>query len=111
IPNMSTENVTAWTVNAVQCAYSYDYINYREQLQAAEKYFTNYGWSKYMDALANSNNLRALTNRKEVILAQAISTPKLLGQGMLAGAFAWKFEMPLLVIYSLPPYDGSNQFS
>src|SRR5262245_11114745 len=36
--NMSPEEVIAWTIEAVQAAYSYDYINYRRQLQSAEKY-------------------------------------------------------------------------
>lgn len=111
VPNMSNEDVVAWTVNAVQSAYSYDYINYRAELQRAEKYFTDYGWSKYMSAYGWSGNLRALTNRKQVVIAQVVAPPKLLGQGILAGALAWRFELPLLVIYTMPPYDGTNQFS
>jgi intracellular multiplication protein IcmL len=111
IPNMTTEAVTAWTVNAVQSAYSYDYINYRAQLQSSEKYFTNYGWNAYMKALGLSGNLRGLTSRQQVVLAQVIAPPKLLRQALLGGALAWQFEMPLLVIYTMPPYDGSNQFS
>jgi len=111
VPNMSNEDVVAWTVNAVQSAYSYDYINYRAELQRAQKYFTNYGWSKYMSALGLSGNLRALTNRKQVVIAQIVAPPKLLGQGILAGALAWRFELPLLVFYTMPPYDGTNQFS
>jgi len=111
IPNMSEDKMIAWTVNAVQSALSYDYINYREQLQKVENYFTRYGWNKYMDALSLSGNMRALTVRKQIVLAQVVEKPNLLGQGMLAGAYAWKIRMPLLVIYTMPPYDGSNQFS
>src|SRR5438045_2840618 len=33
VPNMSTDNVMTWTINAVQSTYSYDYINYHAQLQ------------------------------------------------------------------------------
>jgi intracellular multiplication protein IcmL len=108
--NMSQEDVTAWVEEAVEAAYSYDYVNYHSQLQNVEKYFTSYGWSKYMDALSLSGNLRALTTRKQVILAQVIGTPKV-RQGMLGGAIGWKYELLLLVTYSMPPYDGSNQFS
>lgn len=111
MPNMSTEDVTAWTVKAVQDAYSYDYINYHQQLQNAEKYFTATGWTTYMKALMLSGNMRALTNRKQIALAQVIETPKVLKEAMLNGALTWLIEMPLLVIYTMPPYDGSNQFS
>src|SRR5690349_4673428 len=47
-PNMSLENVTAWTVEAVEATYTYNYINFRSQLQDSEKYFTRYGWQEYM---------------------------------------------------------------
>ncbi|VVC76686.1 hypothetical protein AQUSIP_20100 [Aquicella siphonis] len=110
-PNMSTEDVTAWAQEAVEAAFSYDYINYRSQLQSAQKYFTDYGWSKYMSALSLSGNLRALTVRKQIVLAQVIEPPKILGAGLLSGAYAWKFQMPLLVTYTMPPYDSASQFS
>lgn len=110
-PNMSTEEVMAWTREAVEAVYSYDYINYRKQLQEAEKYFTTYGWTNYMNALRLSNNLLGLTQRKQILLAQVIAPPKIIGQGLLSGAYAWKFEMPLLVTYTEPPYDNKSQFS
>ena len=111
LPNMSQEKVTEWTTNAVQEAFSFDYINYRDQLQRVENYFTSYGWTNFMKALADSGNMRALLERRQVVLAQVIEKPALQGQGYLQGALAWKYKMPLLVIYTMPPYDGSNQFS
>lgn len=110
-PNMSTEDVTAWAQDAVEAAFSYDYINFRSQLQNAQKYFTDYGWTKYMSALTLSGNIRALTARKQIVLAQVIEQPKILAAGILGGAYAWKFQMPLLVTYTMPPYDSSSQFS
>lgn len=107
-PNMSPEEVTAWVVEAVQAANSYDYINYRKQLQGAEKYFTQFGWTKYMNALNLSGNIRALTTRKQVILARVIGDPVVKRQGILAGAYAWSYEMQLLVTYMMPPYDGQT---
>jgi intracellular multiplication protein IcmL len=111
IPNMKNEDVMAWSIEAVQSAYSYDYINYRAQLQNAQKYFTNYGWSKYMSALSASNNLLALTQRKMIVLANVVGTPKILTEGRLSGAYAWKIQMPVLVTYFYPPYDDKSQFS
>lgn len=116
-PNMSESDVAAWAVEAVQSAYSFDYLNYHQQLQETEKYFITdpkygrkYGWNSFLDALTLSGNMRGVITRKQIALAQVIGQPKLKGQGTLAGAFAWKYEMPLLVTYSMPPYDGSNQF-
>lgn len=110
-PNMPLEDIMDWTVKAVESSFSYDYINYRQQLQSVQNYFTHYGWSSYIDALSLSGNLRALTLRKQIVLAKAIQRPTVINEGLLAGAYAWKFQFPLLVTYTMPPYDGSNEFT
>jgi intracellular multiplication protein IcmL len=112
-PNMSIEAVTAWTVEAVEAAYTYNYINFRSQLQDSEKYFTRYGWQEYMRGLTASNNLLALSQRKMLFIAKVIGPPKLMTEGILGGAYAYKFEMPVLVSYLSPPYDnviGKSRF-
>lgn len=111
VENMTVEQVEAWAVEAVEAAYSYDYINYRSQLQNAQKYFTNYGWSKYMEALIASNNLIAVTERKMVGIAEVVGPLKIVAQGILGGAYAFKFQMPVLVTYSYPPFDGKSKFA
>ena len=108
-PEMTTEDVTAWAIEAVQAAYSYDYLNYRSQLQGAQKYFTNYGWIKYMNALEASNNLEGVKERRWIGIAKIVEKPKLLAAGPLGSAFAWKFQMPVLITYLRPPnYNESN---
>lgn len=99
-PNMTNDQVMKWTIKAVQGAFTFDYINYHKQLQNAQKYFTPYGWSQYMNALTSSNNLVGVIQRKMVSLAQVFGQPKLLVQGILAGAYAWQFQLPLLVTYT-----------
>lgn len=111
VPNMSTEEVMNWTIDAIETAYSYDYVNYRLQFQNSQKYFTEYGWQSYMKGLKTSNNLLALTQRKYVVIAKVVEKPKLLVEGILGGAYAWKFQLPLLVTYLSPPFDEKAQFS
>ncbi len=110
-PNMKTEEVMKWAVNAVEKVNSYDYVNYREQLQGAQKYFTPYGWNKYMDAVKSTNNLVALTREKMIFDAKVIGDPVLEVQGILGGAYAWKFKMPMLVTYWKSPYDEESKFA
>lgn len=110
-PNMSLDDVKAWTINAIQNSLSYDFINFRAQLQNAQNYFTSYGWQTYMDALTASNNLGALQSRKMVFLANVIDQPKISTKGILWGAYAWRFEMPVLMTYLLPPFDAANTFT
>lgn len=108
MPGMSTDAVSAWTIEAVEAAYSYDFMNYRAQLQDAQKYFTEYGWRSYMAGLTASNNLLALAERKMVFVANVVGKPKLINQGILGRAYAWKFQMPLLVNFLEPPYDKTT---
>lgn len=110
-PNMTTQDVANWTVEAVEAAYSYDFVNYHGQLQNAQKYFTNYGWRNYMKALQASNNLKALTERKFIVIAKVVAPPKLVLEGLLSGAQAWKFEMRVLVTYIRPPFSDKSRFS
>lgn len=111
MPNMTTDDVLKWAIDAVQKAYSLDYINYRNQLQSSQKYFTPYGWRNYMQALTLSNNLRAIIERKYVAVAQVVGPPKILAEGILGGSYAWRFQMPMLITYMYPPFDSNSKYS
>lgn len=108
-PNMTADQVSEWAIEAVEAANSYDYFSYRGELQEAQKYFTNYGWREYMSTLTASNNLLALTQRKMVVVAKVVDKPKLIVEGRIGSAYAWKFQMPVLVSYKLPPFDDKPQ--
>jgi intracellular multiplication protein IcmL len=109
-PNMSNEDVSKWTVRAVEKANSYDYVNFRQQMQAAQQYFTEFGWKKFMEAFKASKNLEGLTINRMIFEAKVIGEPKLITEGLLGSAYAWKFEMPMLVTYWMPPYDDKSKF-
>lgn len=109
-PNMTDDDLITWMVNAVQQAYSYDYINFRTQLQNAQNYFTEYGWNNYMEGLTATNNLLAVTQRRMISIANVVEKPILVTKGILGGAYAWKYRIPLLVAYSVPPYDDKSRF-
>jgi intracellular multiplication protein IcmL len=111
-PNMSLAEVSAWTVEAVEKAFSYDFMNYRSQLQDAQKYFSDYGWHGYMQTLDQSNNLLALTQRNLIVIANVVDSPQLEVEGILGshGGYAWRFNMPMLITYWRPPYTDKSKF-
>ncbi len=111
VANMTNQDVVNWTIEAVESAYSYDFINYRSQLQNSQKYFTDYGWRTYMDALRKSNNLVALKERQYVIVAKVVGPLKLIRQDLIQGSMAWKFEMPVLITYLTPPFAEKDKFT
>lgn len=108
--NMSKDALMAWTVEAVESANSFDFVNFRRQLQSAQKYFTDTGWATYMKELTISDNLLALQTRKWVFDAKVVQQPTLLTEGVLGTVRAWKFQMPMLVSYYKPPlYDEASK--
>jgi intracellular multiplication protein IcmL len=110
--NMSNEELVDWTLNAVESANSFDYVNYRRQLQNAQKYFTDQSWATYMKELTISDNLLALTMRRWVFVGKVIAKPTLITQGKLGETLAFRYEMPLLVTYLKPPaYDVKTSTS
>src|SRR3990167_1013088 len=106
---MSQDMVSQWVVEAVQAANSYDYLNYRFQLQDAQKYFVDYAWQNYLRALTASQNLVSITRLRLVMVAKVVGSPQLQKEGLLSGAYAWKYQMPVLVTAWNPPYDDKSK--
>lgn len=110
-PNMTNDELLNWVTKAVEAAYSYDYLNNPSQLQAAQKYFTNYGWSEAMKSLTTSGNLVGVIKRKLIGIAKVVDKPKILKQGLIKGVMAWQIQMPVLVTYHEPPYNETSKFN
>lgn len=77
-------------------------MNYRSELQAASGFFTPEGWSQFMTALQESNNLDAIRAKKLIVSAVAKRAPVILEKGVLAGRYAWRIQLPLLITYQSP---------
>jgi intracellular multiplication protein IcmL len=105
-PNLSTPALLQWANIAAVAAFTFDFVNYRQQLQAASEYFTPPGWEAYMQAVQSSNNLGAVIEKKLTVSAVATGAPVVLQQGILNGRYSWKVQIPLLVTY-----QSANQIS
>lgn len=98
-PNMSDQAILSWANIAATSVHTYDYVNYRQQLQAASQYFTTEGWQAFMNALQSSNNLDAVIAKKLVVSAVATGTPVKLQEGIIDGRYGWRVQIPLAVTY------------
>lgn len=105
-PNQSDAAVLQWASQAAITAYSYNFVNYRKELQSASDFFTSSGWQEFMRALNSSNNLEAVTEKKLVVSAVVTQAPVILQKGILKGRYAWRIQMPLLVTY-----QSASEFS
>jgi len=108
-PNQSDSAVLQWANQAAIAAFSYNFVNYREELQAASGFFTGAGWKQFLDALQQSNNLDAVKAKKLIVSAVATRAPIILRKGVLNGRYSWRVQMPILVTYqSAREFSQSN---
>lgn len=98
-PNQSDSAVLQWANQAAIAAFSYNFVNYRDELQAASGFFTPSGWQQFLNALQQSNNLEAVRVKKLVVSAVATRAPIILEKGVLNGRYSWRVQMPILVTY------------
>ncbi len=105
-PNLSKSALLQWASTAAISAYTYDFINYRQALQAASEYFTPEGWNSFMEALDSNNNLKAVIAKKLIVSAVVTGAPVVVQEGLLDSRYTWKVQMPMLVTY-----QSASQFS
>ena len=97
--NHDDQFVVDWTIDAVTRLYSFDFMNFREQLQDAQKNLTAMGWESFQKSMKESNNFNAILGNKFVLTAVPTGAGKITKKGMISGNFAWKVEFPMLISY------------
>ncbi|STX28149.1 protein IcmL (DotI) [Legionella beliardensis] len=105
-PNQADSAVLQWANQAAIAAFTYNFVNYRDELQAASGFFTAEGWQQFLTALQQSNNLDAVKAKKLIVSAVATRAPIILQKGILNGRYSWRVQMPVLVTY-----QSASEFS
>lgn len=98
-PNQSDSAVLQWANQAAIASFTYNFVNYRDELQASSGFFTPEGWDQFLNALQQSNNLDAVKAKKLIVSSVATRAPIILQKGILNGNFSWRVQMPILVTY------------
>lgn len=98
-PNQSDSAVLQWANQAAIASFTYNFVNYRDELQASSGFFTAEGWDQFLNALQQSNNLDAVKAKKLIVSAVATRAPIILQKGVLNGSYSWRVQMPILVTY------------
>jgi intracellular multiplication protein IcmL len=105
-PNQSDSAVLQWANQAAIAAFTFNFVNYRDELQASSGFFTAEGWDQFLGALQQSNNLDAVKAKKLIVSAVATRAPIILQKGVLNGSYSWRVQMPILVTY-----QSASEFS
>ena len=98
-PNQADSAILQWANQAAIATFTYNFVNYQNELQSASRYFTRSGWGQFLTALRTSGNLDMVKSKKLIVSAVATRAPVILQKGPLGGRYAWRIQMPILVTY------------
>lgn len=104
--NQADSSVLQWANEAAMAAYSYDWVHYRQELQAASEFFTPFGWRQFTKELVDSNNLNTVLAKRMVVSATALRAPAILKQGVAGGRYYWRIRIPIQITF-----QGEREFS
>jgi intracellular multiplication protein IcmL len=108
-PVLTQRQVLSFAQEASVEAYTFDFVNYRKQLQGVAGYFTQEGYSEYIEALSRSN-LDIVTQKKYVVSAVASGAPVVTREGLKQGVYVWEVQMPMSVAYQSASERADQKF-
>lgn len=103
-PHQSFKNVSAWLQDAVSTAYSFDFLNYDQQVRNVSYYFTDLGYETYLNALAANNIRESVVGSRLQISLIPLQDPVMINGGIFGTTEFWRFRMPVLISY----YGGNK---
>ena len=108
-PNLLPETILRFASKAATTAYTFDFVNYNEQISLARPYFTDTGWS---DFKASISRLIQTIVANQLFVAGVVSGPPVISnQGPLPDIdYAWRVQIPFLVTYQSANTTTRRQF-
>lgn len=103
-PKVEDEQLKAWAVDAVTRVWTFDFANYRSQLQDSKRYMTVFGWNEFEKALKQSGNFNAVVANKYSMTAAPTGPAVILSKGLLdipgsPPRYGWQVELPVIITY------------
>lgn len=100
-PSLNDNQLQQWAVEAAVASYSFDYVNYRKSLQESRIYFTKTGYTYFLKALKDSNNLEAVTSKKMIVSATPTGAAIILNKGLIKDGektlYRWQVQLPMVI--------------
>lgn len=100
MPVVTNHYIIQWAENAARKAYSLNFVDYQQQLQAASRYFTPQGWRAFQAALKTSGLMKNVLANKLTMSAIVYKPPVIVTRLVINGRFTWRIQVPLLITYT-----------
>jgi intracellular multiplication protein IcmL len=99
-PIVDQDMLLTWATRAAVASYSFNFVDWQNNLQGVQQYYTETGFKNFLDALKNSGNLDTVVAKRLVVQATVVDVPRIVQQGLIKGRYAWKIQIPMLVKYT-----------
>lgn len=103
-PVLSSPEVLDWTRRAVAAAFTYNYVQYQNEIETAkDTYFTDKGGNDYLDAIVSSGSLDTVKALNYVVTSQVTASPEIMEEGKLTGGpyngrYGWHIKVPIKMV-------------
>lgn len=98
-PNVSTKALLSWATLSATATFSFDFVNYKDQLKALREYFTIDGYRSFLTLINDSPTWSTIEEKKLIASAVAIGPAILLREELRGDSHSWRIQVPLLVRY------------
>lgn len=108
-PNLLPDTLLKWASKAAVAAYTFDFVNYKAQIEAAHPYFTDSGWRDYQNSIAKL--IETVIKNQLIVNSVVAGPPVISNQGDLPTlGYAWRVQMPFLVTYQSSDTTSPKSF-
>lgn len=109
-PSLLSSTVIKWARKAAVAAYTFDFVNYNNQIAAVHPYFTEAGWADYKNSVINL--IGTITQNQLFVNGIVSGPPVISNQGDLPGrGYTWRVQMPFLVTYQSAESSSRQMFT
>jgi len=108
-PSVSNKALLNWITLAATATFSFDFVNYKEQLQALRDYFTAVGYENFKASLENSGILATIEQKKLVMSSVDVGPAILYTEEETDKNHTWRVQVPILVRYQSADVNETRQ--
>jgi len=107
-PNVSTNALLSWATLAATATFTFDFVNYIDQLKSLKDYFTTVGYEGFLNSLQAAGTISQIDAKKLVLTAVAIGSAIIIEENDKGGFHTWQIQVPILVRYQSADTDETR---
>jgi intracellular multiplication protein IcmL len=109
-PNLLPTTLTKWARKAAVASYTFDFVNYKQQLELARPFYTINGWNGFENSVLPL--LNTITQNQIIVNGVVLKPPVISNQGDYPGqGYTWRIQIPFLVIYQAAESSTRNNYT